>query len=246
MLALLTLSTALAAQQSLVYDLSVNGAKVGTREVTVRYLDRPGGERRIVESVTAVSFAGQVLSCRAVGQSSSRVATFSSQSELNGRRAQYQGVQVPGTGWELTIAGGNGVQTERLAGAQTVLTSLDLVDPGRTDLLGAGGRASLFFVETADVVTGTLTGGVDPDDGGGGDTKVTVGGKSIAATEYTLKVDGGGDARFAIDGDGLLLRSEVTWLGVRVVAALRAMPEERGFGTIELDGFGATVSEQGL
>lgn len=238
MFALLTLSAALASEQRLVYDLSVNGAVVGSREVTIRYLDRPNGQRRIVESVTQVKFAGQDLLCRAVGQSSSRVATFSSQAQRNGVLGQYQGVMMPGSGWELTLAGGGQVQTVTYTARDNVLTTLDLVDPGRTGRLAEGGRATVFFVETADVLAGTLSGGAP--------ATITQGGASVPATTYALAVDGGGDATFAVNEDGLLLRSEVSWLGVRVLVALRELPQPRGFGTVELDEFGSGVKEEGL
>ena len=238
MIALLTLSAALAGEQHLQYDLVVNGATVGTREVTVRYLDRPSGERRIVESVTKLAFAGQDLTCRAVGQSSRGSATFSSQTQLNGKLAQYQGVYTSGGGWALTLAGGGEVQTITYKPTDPVLTSLDLVDPGRASSLAYGGKATLFFVETADTFSGTL--------GGGTAGTLKVGSATVPTTTWTLAVDGGGTASFALDQDGLLLRSEVTWLGVKVVASLHELPAARDFGTVDIEGFDQGVQEQGL
>lgn len=238
MIALLTLTAALASEQHLVYDLSVNGAVVGSRQVTVRYLDRPGGERRVVETMTEVHFAGQDLTCRAVGNSGSKSTTFSAQTQLNGQLQQNQGVQMPGQGWDLTLATSGKLQNITYKDADAVFTTLDLVDPGRTWVLGNGGRATLLFVETGDALSGTLSGGTTES--------VTIGGTSTQATMWTLTTDGG-VAKFDVDGNGLLLRSDVKWLGVNVVAQLHTLPEQRAFGTIDtIDGIGTGVTDTPL
>lgn len=230
---LVTLPAAWAGEQRLTYDLQVNGALVGTREVTIRYFERPSGERRTVESVTKVKFAGQDLLCRAVGQSSTKSANFSSQTELNGRLAQYQGVQGIGDEWRITLIGTGSLRELSYKPADGLVSTLDLVDPGRTDVLGNVGKATLFFVETGDVVNGLLAEGED--------ITVQVAGRQVAAHRTTFTPTAGGTATFDVDENGILLRSETQWLGVTVTASLHTLPPPRDFGTIDtIEGMGVT------
>lgn len=236
MIALLTLRLlplAWAGEQQLKYDLQVNGALVGTRDVTIRYYDRPSGERRTVESVTKVKFAGQDLLCRAVGQSSSKTANFSSQTELNGVLAQYQGVMGINDTWRINTIGTGALREVTYTPADGLMSTLDLVDPGRTDVLGNVGKATLLFVETGDVMTGTLAEGED--------ITVTVAGRMVAARRTAFTPTTGGSATFDVDQNGVLLRSQVQWLGVNVTASLHALPSDRDFGTLDtIQGMGVT------
>lgn len=238
MFALLTLSLAFAGEQDLRYALTVNGAVVGSREVTIHYLDGPKGERRVVESYTKLAFAGQSLTCRAVGSSSGRTATFSSSIDLNGQISQVQGVQLPGAGWSVHYAGGGKQQDVDYPRTEGLLTSLDVVDPGRSWLLGLGGKATLLFVETGDGAPGTLSAGEA--------AQVSVGGQSVPGTRYKLYT-GSTAASFTVDENGLLLDSEVSWLGVKVAARLEAMPAPPDFGAIEtIESLGGGVKSSEL
>ncbi|MDP2309570.1 MAG: hypothetical protein Q8P18_26350 [Pseudomonadota bacterium] len=206
------------------YDLSLDGKPIGTRQLTIRYLPRDDGERRILEAYTEATVLGQPLVCRSSGQSSARGATFTSSVDQGGAISQVQGIELPEGGWRLVVADGAGVKESTLGKAQARLTSLDLLDPGRTVLLTGGGELTLLLVETGTILTGTL------DAGAVGTTKVA--GKKVEVTRYTAS-GGGGTAKFDVDANGLLVKSELSWLGGIVTAVAREVPAPRSYGTVE-------------
>lgn len=224
MLALFVLASALAAEQRIVYDLVANGEKVGTRDVTVRYLSRDDGERRVIESWTELAMAGTALKCRTSGSASPKGAQFSSAVEQDGVRTQIQGTELPGGGWRLVVEDAAGVKERTLAREEARISSLDLWDPSRNRVLTAPGPVAIVMVETGDVLAGTV------DEGQPGQIKV--GAQKVPVTRYT--VNGGvGKAKFDLDESGLLLRSEVQWLGGTVIATARDAPPPRTFGEVE-------------
>jgi hypothetical protein len=210
--------------QKIVYDLALDGQSIGTREVSIRYLDRDGDERRLLEATTEATVRGARLVGRSTGQSSARGATFNAVTDNAGARAQVQGVEQPGGGWRITILDPAGERETTYARGDVRLTSLDLLDPGRTPLLAGGGELTLLLVETGDLLTGTL------DAGQTGVTKV--GGEKVAVTRYTA-TGALGSARFDVDENGLLVRSELRWLGGTVSAVARTLPPPRSYGAVE-------------
>lgn len=231
----LLLSLALAADQHLVYDLVVNGQVVGTREVDIRYYPRPGGERRVIDARTRVQLVNRTVDARSNGQSNPRGATFSTSATVDGKGLQVQGVQLPEGDWRLLLSDGRTVNEQSVRSSATILTTLDLLDPGRTALLATPGAVTLVFVETGDQLVGTLGAGV-------GATS-TVGGKKLPVTRYTL-TGSVGSARFDVDPNGIVVASEVSWLGVPMSATLREPPPERDFGGVDtIEGMGTTVQE---
>ncbi len=215
----------------LTYDLAINGQPIGTRTVTIRYLPREDGERRVVEAYTDVTVAGQHLVCRSSGQSSARGANFTSSVSQNGAISEVQGIALPTGGWRVTVADSSGVRESTLSATEARLSSLDLLDPGRTALLAGGGDLALVLVETGEVLRGTLGAGQ------AGTTKI--GGQKANVTRYTV-VGAPGTARFDIDENGLLLNSELLWLGGTVSAVVRSLPPPRSYGTIEAFGAPST------
>ncbi len=206
------------------YDLSLDGKPIGTRQLTIRYLPREDGERRILEAYTELQVLGVPLVCRSSGQSSARGATFTSSVDQGGAVSQVQGIELPTGGWRVIVADASGVKESTLSKEQARLTSLDLLDPGRTVLLTGGGPLTLVLVETGDILTGTL------DAGTVGTTKVA--GQKVEVTRYTA-TGSGGTARFDVDASGLLVKSELSWLGGTVTAVAREVPPPRSYGTIE-------------
>lgn len=224
---------ALAAEQTLVYDLTVAGQVVGERTVTVHHVPRPGGERRVVSSVTTATVLGRTLEARATGQSNPRGATFTTSVALDGQVESIQGVEQPDGRWKLTITDGKAVKVSELPDPGVILTSLDLVDPGRSPRLAESGGATLLFVETGDQLTGQLSAGQV--------ATVPVGTTTLTTTRYTLEAPLG-RARFDLDANGLLVRSEATWLGASVVATLREVPPAASWGEVEtVQSLGATI-----
>lgn len=223
---------------TITYDLSLDGKPIGTRQLTIRYLPREDGERRILEAYTEATVLGQPLVCRSSGQSSARGATFTSSIDQGGAISQVQGIELPGGGWRLTVADGAGVKETTLGRAEARLTSLDLLDPGRTALLAGGGDLTLLLVETGTILTGKL------DEGAVGTTKVA--GKKVEVRRYTVS-GGGGTAKFDVDASGLLVKSELSWLGGIVTAVAREVPPPRSYGTIEtLESMTPTILEADL
>jgi len=226
---------ALAADQHLVYDLVVSGQVVGTREVDIRYYARPGGERRVIDTHTTVQLANRTLEARSNGQSNPRGATFSTAATVDGKGLQVQGVQLPEGDWRLLLSDGRTVNEQSVRSSATILTTLDLLDPGRTALLANPGATTLVFAETGDQLVGTLAAGTS--------ATATVGGTRIPVTRYTLSSTTG-TARFDVDSNGILVASELAWLGVPMSASLREAPPARAFGTVEtIEGMGTRVVE---
>lgn len=223
---------------TLTYDLALDGKPIGTRELTIRYLPREDGERRVLESYTQATVLGQPLVCRSSGQSSARGATFTSSIDQAGALSQVQGIELPGGGWRLIVEDGAGVRETTLGRAQARLTCLDLLDPGRTALLAGGGELTLVLVETGDILTGTL------DAGAIGTTKLA--GQKVTVTRYTA-TGAAGTAKFDIDESGLLVKSELRWLGGTVTATARAVPPPRSYGVIDtIDTLSPGISEDSL
>ncbi len=229
---------ALADDAHLVYDLSIDGQKAGTRTVDIRFLPREDGERRVLNVYTELLVAGVSVRCRESASSSPRGANFSASTEIAGVVSQIQGIEVPGGGWRLTRAQGDGVHESNLTAGQARLTTLDLLDPGRTSLLQVPGVAGIIVAETGDVLTGTVAEGVP--------VAVRIGNQNVPATRFSVSSPDG-LARFDIDGNGVLLRSEVRTFGATIVATVHAVPPPRSYGAVEtIDAMGAGVREEGL
>lgn len=220
----LLLSAALADDQKLVYDLSLNGQKVGLRTVTVRYVPREDGERRVIEVYSELTVAGRVIKARSAATSSARSASFTTTVDDGGAASQVQGTALPTGGWRVTYADDKGVRDYTLSASEARLSSLDLLDPGRVAVLATPGAAGLLLAETGTTVAGTVEAGLP--------VTVRVGTQELAATRYLLRTSAG-VARVELDPSGVLLHSEIAWLGGMVVAHLREPPAARDYGTIE-------------
>lgn len=222
--------------QKIVYDLALDGQPIGTRELTIRYLPREEGERRVLEAYTVATVAGQKLVCRSSGQSSPRGATFTTSVDQGGSLSQVQGIELPEGGWRVIVADGAGVKESTLGKTDARLTTLDVLDPGRTELLAGGGELRLLLVETGEILVGTL------DAGQVGTTKV--GGQKVEVTRYTA-TGTLGLAKFDVDGNGILVKSELRWLGGTVSAVAREVPPPRSYGTLDIP-TGSGVEEDSL
>ena len=74
-----------------------------------------------------------------------------------------------------------------------------------------------------------------------------IAGREVTVTRYTLSSDGV-VAKFDVDAEGLLLRSEMRWLGATLVAQAHAVPAPRDWGGMDApeNSTGAAVSEDAL
>ncbi len=190
----------------------------------------------MLEAYTVATVAGQKLVCRSSGQSSPRGATFTTSVDQGGSLSQVQGIELPEGGWRVIVADGAGVKESTLGKTDARLTTLDVLDPGRTELLAGGGELRLLLVETGEILVGTL------DAGQVGTTKV--GGQKVEVTRYTA-TGTLGLAKFDVDGNGILVKSELRWLGGTVSAVAREVPPPRSYGTLDIP-TGSGVEEDSL
>lgn len=238
MLALLLLPLSLAADQTLVYDVTVNGQAAGTRTLTLQYFPRPDGERRVVQLVSELKVGADSWKIRATGSSGPRGATFTSSMDHSGSLSQVQGVELPTGGWNVSTAGGGATRTFSYRREDARLSTLDLYDPGRTWRLGAAGPFGLLLSESGDAVGGQLS---EPTD-----LSLTVGGVPVPVRHYTISGPGG-NASFDLDVNGYMIRSELAWMGMQVVSTVRQAPTPRSVEQIQtIDDMSGGVQEQSL
>ena len=228
-----------AEDQHVQYDLSFDGQKVGTRELTVRYLPRPDGERRVLTVTTVLRGGPKPLEARSSGSSSPRGANFTTSVESGGAVSQVQAIELPGGGFRVTRADRSGVYESTLKAYEARLSTLDLLDPGRTGLLANPGPVGILVAETGDILSGTLgepSAAVD-----------RIAGRDVPVTRYTLSSDGV-VARFDVDAEGLLMRSEMRWLGATLVAQAHGVPAPRDWVGMEGEdnSTGPAVTEDAL
>ncbi len=232
---LLFAALAQADETTMVYDLFLGGKDVGDRTVTVRHLPRDDGERRVLSVLTTVETPLGLVKCRQSGQSSPRGANFTTSLQVGEELSEVQGIEMPSGGWQLVRADAVGVHEATIPAAQVKLTSLDLFDPGRTRRLIDAGRIGLLLSETGAVVEGELSVGEV--------ASVKIGKIAVSGTRYTLQTVEG-RAEFVVDAEGVLLSSELTFLGGTFRTVARMVPTPRSYGTIDVvDSPGAGTSE---
>lgn len=234
---LLLAAVAWADEQSFTYDLRYNGIAVGRREVTVKYLDKNGFERRVVSVHTKIDAPATKIEARSTGMAGS-TTSFTTAVEVNGERQQIEAQEQLTGGWRLIVTDAKGSKESSYTRTQARLSTLDLVDPQRVLLLQDPGTVGLIVAETGELLTGTV--------GQGQPETVDVGGVPVAVTRYQV-VGQEGTARFDVDVDGNLVQSELRWLGGTVTATLSALPGARvSDATLTIEGFDPLVREEGL
>lgn len=233
---LLTVSLVLADEQRFVYDLALNNAPVGKREVVVTYNSKNGFERRVVAVHTTINAVGQTIEARSTGTSGATTG-FTTAVDINGNREQIQAQELPQGGWRVITSTKKGSKEQQLTRSQARLSTVDLVDPGRTKLLRDVGAMGLIVAETGEVLEGTVSEGTE--------AQVVVGGETVFVTRYEV-TGPAGVARFEVDDSGLLIHSEIKWLGGTVSAQLSAMPLRLADTTVTIEGFEPIAKEEGI
>ncbi len=229
-----------------VYDLLLAGKPVGTRDVTVRWRSRgQGGERVVVEAVTGGTLAGVPVASRATGVSSRAGTSFTAVAEQGTSRWEVQAREASDrASWRQVLrealpAGARAASTgrrEETVQGPTVVTTLDLHDEVRGRTLCRPGPVTLLVAETGEHASGVALEPVAVD--------LDVAGVSVPATRCEVRMDAG-NATFAFDGGGTLLRADLRLFGVPLVVAAREAPEQRSWGTLDLD-LGGGSSETSL
>ncbi len=228
LLLLLLLAPAQASDsQALVYDLSVGGRAVGSREVTINYLDVDGAAVRVIESYTAfdVQVAGVPFSYvnRASVRVDARGAAFTSSVSENGELREVQARSRRDGSWTVTVLEDGTRAATRLSPGDVDLCSLELLDPIRHEELTARPRAELLAAET-----GTLLAGQVEDLG---ESSLDIGGSAVPVHRWAWTPPTG-RVELAWSLDGLLVSYETAWMGKKLGARLRALPSPRSFGEI--------------
>ncbi len=200
------------------YDLSVAGKTVGWREVDLRFLPHPAGERRIIQIYTELSVGPDAWKIRASGVSTPSSASFTCTVDHNGDLEQIQGVLQPGGAWQVSRTDGRDLEQKTIPRADARLSSLDLHDPGRSWRLDGAGPVGLLLVETGQILSGTLS---EPSD-----ATITLGDVLIPTRHYTAS-DATGTASFDLDVNNILVRSEISWIGIKLVSTLQDPPQLR-------------------
>lgn len=239
----LLVSAALADAPAMVYDLTLDGASVGTREVNVRYLPTAQGEVRILESYTEISATvagvGYTLKNRASAKVGAGTPGFTSSVQENGAVREIQGRLLPDRRWQVTIAETGKLETYYLRPSELQLTSLDLLDAQRSRAMSAGtGTVAMLIVESGAVLSGPVS--------ALGETSMQVGGVEVQAScaRWTPET---GPSELCWTSDGVLVRYTSTVLGRTVNATLRALPPPPDFGAIEgLPASGGALQEESL
>ncbi len=212
---------------SVSYEVSLGGARVGAREVTVR----ERGPRRFVESLTKVSAPAGVWGQRATAVCGG-LGSLSSFTEMGDAAVRLQAREERGGRWKILVEGGS----ER--GVDAYTSTLALHDPTTARVLATPGPLALVVVETGDVLSGTVEAGVD--------AVISVGPEKVRVTRYVVR-GAAGAATFDLDAESVLLRAEVpTPLGALVLTA-RAAPPPRSYGeTPTIEAIGGGLREESL
>jgi hypothetical protein len=204
---------------TLVWDLSVKGTAVGTRELTVRYLESDGGASRILESFTDLNGTVGPLKVRWRQRMTAHVdarepASFHSVIDQNGAILEVQGRWSPAA-WHVTsTANGRSRATDMPLG-RVDLSSADLMDPYSTLPLSHFKEARILSAETGEVLIGPIE--------LLGVSEVKVKNQAIQVSGYSW-TNTQGRSEFYYSADGFLVKYKTQLVGVDLEAVLRDPP----------------------
>lgn len=201
------------------WELSVDGRRIGSREVSVKYVQEDVSPRRIVESWTEVD--GAVGPIRLVYRqrmtahaTKEEPASFHAVMEQNGVPMEVQARWSPSAWWLTTNSGGR-VRTTELPVDRIDLSTADLMDPDTRVPLGRLTQARILSAETGEVMVGPV---VDL-----GAKELDVGGVRVQAQGYAWDAPMG-RSTFWFSAEGYLLQYDMALLGVQVQARLTHAP----------------------
>lgn len=224
-------ATAPEAEQTLTFDLVVNGAVAGRRDVTITYLtpSQPGGsESRLIKTWTELDARAGAwtvqLQNRSSGHISATESGFTSSLSFNGKVSEVQGATLPDGRWQMHGVFNRRLQTWELRRTEVDLSSLDLLDPVRAKVMAELGRARILSAETGQIMTGPIE--------DLGEQVLVIRGQEVVVHRYAWTPPEG---RFELawSEDGLLLDWSITASGQTIDARLRSLPPPRAYGTVE-------------
>lgn len=216
-------------EQSLLYDLQMDGQHIGTRHVTLRFLSaEDGGEVRVIESYTELEapIAGgtYAFANRATARVEAASTGFTSSVSDDGKVSEVQARQRSDGTWKVTVIEGREVKQATLPRGQVDLSSLQLLDPVGHRELTARSRASVLAAETGTVLSGPVE--------DLGEASLSIGGDTISVHRWAWTPTAG-RVELAWSMDGVLVSYDSAFMGKALQARLREVPPSRTFGEIE-------------
>lgn len=216
------------AVQTLTYDLIVNGAVVGHRDVRIHYMEPLNigdAGSRLIETWTEADARIWGMSTEFQNRSSGHVtdadSNFTSLVSLNGDRSEVQGYSLPDGRWELSGVANGHLSSWPLRRTEVDMSSLDLLDPVRSQHLTTLSTAQVLSVETGTVLRGPVT--------DLGERTIEIGGESVTVHVWSWQPPEG-RFEFAWSQDGLLLDWQANIKGQTVHGRLQEIPPPRSYG----------------
>ncbi|MEZ4239137.1 MAG: DUF6134 family protein [Myxococcota bacterium] len=214
-------STALAGtfEHKLVWDMAANGTPVGTRELTVRYLEADGGTNRILESYTDINGTMGAMKVHWRQRMTAHVdakepASFHSVVDQSGAIVEVQGRWTP-TQWLVTTTANGRSRTSELPLGRVELSTADLMDPYSKLPLSHFKEARVLSAETGDVLMGPVE--------QLGVSEIKIAGQAVQVSGYAW-TSAQGRSEFYYSADGFLVRYKTQLLGTDLEATLRQPP----------------------
>lgn len=208
-------------EHRLVWDVTVGGRPVGTRELTVKYQsDGNGlGMRRILETYTEIDASvgpavvrfRQRMTAHASGRAP---ASFHSVVQQDGTVQEIQGRWTPSS-WAVTTTLGGRSRTVDLPLGSVDLSTADLLDPDTRFPLAHFDQLDLLSAETGEVLSGRVE--------SLGSRTLRVGGEEVLARGYAW-ASPQGRSEFWYSADGFLVQFRMPLFGFDVAATLRRPP----------------------
>lgn len=226
-----------AAEQVLDYDLRIDGQKVGSRTLRIRYLpadvEAGGGETRILTSTLSLdATAGTqrwTLESRCSAVASDTTSSFTCAVRENGALREVAARRQNDGSWAGTITDAKQKGSYTWRRSEVSLSSMDLADPILHAQLYDAPSAGLLVAEAGVAVAGAV---VD-----GGEEEIKVGGQTVTVHRYSW-TPSTGKLSFSWSNEGILLAYELSALGKTVKAVAKSLPPARDYGEVEMVPFG--------
>ncbi|MFT5680062.1 MAG: hypothetical protein ACI8RZ_000967 [Myxococcota bacterium] len=231
--------------RTVAFDLLMNGEVVGSREVTLRYIPPEEGvsehEVRVTQTWTQIDadIAGWTFTVRnrTTSHATNFRSSFTSSVSVNGDLSEIQGRTTDNGRWKVSEIRSGKHNTRELRPSEVDLSTMDLLDPIRSQAISDLTDIHLLSAETGDVIDGVL------EDLGEDD--LTIGGRTVAIHRWGVDTNEG-RLELAWDAEGLLLESSMVIRGQVIETRLKALPPPREYGAFELSMDTPSIEEEEL
>ncbi|MEM6925366.1 MAG: DUF6134 family protein [Myxococcota bacterium] len=203
------------------WRLSVDGQPIGTRTLTVRYLEGEAGTNRILESYTDIDGKVGPVTVRFRQRLTAHVdarepAAFHSVVDNNGSKLEVQGRWTP-TNWVVTTTANGRSRTTRFELPRVNLSTADLLDPYTRLPLSHFSQVRVLSTESGEVALGEVE--------KLGVSKWSAGGREVQVSGYAW-TSPQGRSEYFYSADGFLVKYQTQLLGATIDAQLSgSVPE---------------------